>query len=197
MNPSSTETASGPPDFDSPNSSADSTGGGLNGSQPGNAGGFLTGRSGLIVPLVLAGLSTYLVFGMVTMNVPENTDFPGPRFYPLLLAIAGYVLAVLLVLDVLRKPEHREPEDSAAYRFHSDWKAVAWLVGGFLVFALGIEFLGWIIAGALLFWCVARGVGSKRPVFDISLALVFSSLIYLGFSVGLGLSLPSGLLGGI
>ncbi|KAA9393317.1 tripartite tricarboxylate transporter TctB family protein [Kocuria coralli] len=133
---------------------------------------------------------------MVTMPVGEDTDFPGPRFYPMLLAIVGYLLALLLVLEILRKPEHPE-QDEVEYRFYSDWKAVAWLVGGFLIFAVGIEFLGWIVAGALLFWCVARGVGSKRPIFDLSLALVFSSLIYLGFAVGLGLNLPSGLLGGL
>lgn len=156
-----------------------------------------SGRSGLVVPLLLAGLSTYLLVGIVTMSVPENTDFPGPRFYPLLLTVAGYLLAVLLVLDVLRKPQSRDAEDAATYRYHSDWQALAWLVGGFLVFSLGIEFLGWIIAGALLFWCVARGIGSKRPIFDLSLALVFSSLIYIAFAVGLGLNLPSGLLGGL
>lgn len=197
MNSPSTETTSGPPWDTPPASSAESAAGQGRASEPGRGQGFLPGRSGLVIPLVLAGISTYLVYGMVTMTVPENTDFPGPRFYPMLLAIVGYILAALLVLDVLRHPEKRDAEDAASYTFHSDWKAVAWLVGGFLLFALGIEFLGWIIAGALLFWCVARGVGSKRPVFDLSLALVFSSLIYLGFAVGLGLNLPSGLLGGL
>jgi putative tricarboxylic transport membrane protein len=73
---------------------------------------------------------------------------------------------------------------------------VIWSVAGFLVFALTIEVLGWILAAALLFWAVARGIGSRRPLFDISLALVLSSAIYLAFSVGLGLNLPSGILGG-
>lgn len=158
--------------------------------------GFFTGRSGLVVPLILAGVSTYLLYGMVTMDIPDDTDFPGPRFYPLLLAVAGYLLSIALTIDMVRHPQQREREDVAAYRFHSDWKALAWLIGGFLIFALGIELLGWIIAAALLFWCVARGVGSSRPLFDISLALVFSSLVYLAFDVGLGLNLPSGVLGG-
>lgn len=160
--------------------------------------GFMAGRSGLVVPLVLAGISTYLVYGIVTMSVPEDTEFPGPRFYPLLLTVAGYVLALLLVLEVVRKPSPPDESNSlGVYRFHSDWTALAWLVGGFLVFSVGLEFLGWIIAAALLFWCVARGVGSRRPLFDISLSLVVSSLIYLAFAVGLGLNLPSGLLGGL
>ena len=74
---------------------------------------------------------------------------------------------------------------------------MAWTIGGFLLFTITLEFLGWILAGALLFWFVARGMGSRRTLFDVSLALVVSSAIYLAFDVGLGLNLPSGLLGGI
>ena len=70
------------------------------------------------------------------------------------------------------------------------------VVFGFLAFALTLEVLGWILAAALLFWAVARGFGSRRPLFDISLALLVSSAIYLAFTVGLGLTLPSGILGG-
>ncbi|WP_313564827.1 tripartite tricarboxylate transporter TctB family protein [Mobilicoccus sp.] len=73
---------------------------------------------------------------------------------------------------------------------------MAWCVGGFALFAATLDLLGWILGAAVLFWCVARGIGSTRPVFDASLALVVSSLVYLAFSVGLGLTLPSGLLGG-
>lgn len=157
-----------------------------------SSGGFWAGRSGLVVPLIMASISTYLVYGLITMDVPEGTDAPGPQFYPLLLAVAGYVLSVLLVVDVLRAPQQEDQQKP-----RSQWASVAWLIGGFLVFATGIEVLGWIIAAALLFWCVARGAGSTRPVFDLSLALVFSSVIYLAFAVGLGLNLPSGLLGGL
>ncbi|MFE7629782.1 tripartite tricarboxylate transporter TctB family protein [Kocuria sp. NPDC057446] len=159
-------------------------------------GGRMHGRSGLVVPLLLAAFSTYLLIGILTMQVPEGTDFPGPKFFPGILMVAGYLLAALLVLHYLRSPEHPEELSRSTYRTHSDWSAVIWSVAGFLVFALTIEFLGWILAAAVLFWAVARGFGSRRALFDISLALVLSSAIYLAFSAGLGLNLPSGLLGG-
>lgn len=154
------------------------------------------GRSGLVVPLLLTGFCTYLLVGILTMEVPEGTDFPGPKFYPGLLVTAGYVLSALLVLHYLRTPEHPEELSGRRWTTHSDWSAVIWSAGGFLAFALTIEVLGWILAGALLFWAVAQGFGSRRRLFDISLALVLSSAIYLAFSVGLGLNLPSGVLGG-
>jgi putative tricarboxylic transport membrane protein len=155
-----------------------------------------SGRSGLLLSLVMAAFSTYLLFGILTMDVREGVDFPGPRFFPGILMIAGYILAVILALHYLRSPEHPEETSTQQYRTFTDWKAVVWAVGGFLVFALTLELLGWIIAGALLFWTVAKGFGSRRPLFDISLALLISSGIYLAFAVGLGLNLPSGILGG-
>ncbi|MGX5357230.1 tripartite tricarboxylate transporter TctB family protein [Kocuria sp. KH4] len=153
------------------------------------------GRSGLVLPLIMTAFSSYLLHGILTMAVPEGTDFPGPRFYPGILMVAGYVLAALMVLHYLRSPEPVEETGGRTYRTYTDWSALVWAVGGFLVFALTLEFLGWILAAALLFWCVARGVGSRRHLFDISLALTLSSVIYLAFDVGLGLNLPSGLLG--
>lgn len=164
--------------------------------QPRGGGSWWGGRSGLLLPLVLGAFSTYLLVGALTMEIPEGTDFPGPAFYPLLLVVAGYVLAALLVIHYLRTPEHPEELSDRTWRTHSDWSAVVWSVAGFLFFALTIEVLGWLLAAAAVFWAVARGFGSRRPLFDISLALLLSSAIYLAFAVGLGLNLPSGILGG-
>ncbi|WP_298746691.1 tripartite tricarboxylate transporter TctB family protein [uncultured Serinicoccus sp.] len=160
--------------------------------------GFWHGRSGLVVPALLAAFTTYLLVGVLTMEVPEGTDFPGPRFFPLILIALGYLLSVLLVLHYLRHPEPVDTgdQDGGQWRTFTDWRAVAWCVGGFLVFALTIELLGWILAAAVLFWCVARGIGSTRGLFDASLALVVSSAVYLAFAQGLGLNLPAGVLGG-
>lgn len=157
---------------------------------------WFLGRSGLLFPLLLAAASTWIVVGNLTMPVPDGTAFPGPRFYPGLLAVAGYVIAALLALHYIRTPEHPEERSDRSYHWFTDWVAVVWCVGGFLAFALLLAPLGWIVAGALLFWCVARGMGSRRPVFDISVALLVSSAIYLLFAVGLSLPLPSGILGG-
>ncbi|WP_217428552.1 tripartite tricarboxylate transporter TctB family protein [Microlunatus speluncae] len=173
------------------------------------------GRSGLIMAGILAAFATYLIIGVAVMEVPEGTDPPGPEVFPMIIAIAGYVVAVLLAVSWLRTPtparpatfaedddvpeeQRREAEEAAKvpYRAFSDWRSIAWAVGGFAAFAAVLEFAGWIIAAALLFWCVARAMGSRRPLFDLTLALTVSSLVYLAFGVALGLNLPSGILGG-
>ena len=43
---------------------------------------------------------------------------------------------------------------------------------------------------------MARGFGSTRPLFSLVVGLTVSSLAYIAFDMTLGLSLPSGLLGG-
>nr|WP_269436875.1 tripartite tricarboxylate transporter TctB family protein [Arthrobacter gengyunqii] len=164
--------------------------------------------------MVVAGISTYLLVGILTMNVPHGAASPGPKFFPGLIAAGGYVLAILLAVDTLRHPspptapvyEYGDDAEaqalaqeraSVSYRTYSDWKALGTAFAGFLAFAILIEPLGWILAAALLFWAVAHAVGSRRPLFDISVALVLSSLIQLAFGAGLGLNLPAGILGGI
>jgi putative tricarboxylic transport membrane protein len=158
-------------------------------------GGRLHGRGGLVIPLVMALVSTYVVIGIAMMEVPPDTTFPGPKFFPTILAVAGYVLAALLTLHYLRHPD--EKADQTEYRTYSDWTAFAWIVGGIAVFILLLDLLGWIVAGGLLFWCVTRAFGSSRPAFDVSVAFTVSSAIYLIFGVALGLPLPSGILGGL
>ncbi|XNZ00786.1 tripartite tricarboxylate transporter TctB family protein [Micrococcus luteus] len=182
---------------------------------PAPSAGFGHGRSGLVVPLILAAFSTYLLVGVFTMEVPEGTDPPGPAFFPTIVLVAGYVVAVLLALRIVKTPEPAEPatfgehedvseeerlaaEEASAveYPTFTDWRCVAWALGGFLAFSALLQFAGWIIAAALLFWCVARAMDSRTPLRDLVVALTVSSLVYLAFGVALGLNLPSGLIGG-
>ncbi|MFB4197223.1 tripartite tricarboxylate transporter TctB family protein [Streptomyces carpaticus] len=84
-----------------------------------------------------------------------------------------------------------------AYRTHTDWRSVGIIVGTFLLFTAALEPVGWLLSAALLFFGVAYALDGKRPVFDMSLSLAVSAVIQLAFSAGLGLNLPSGILGGV
>ncbi|WP_424465778.1 tripartite tricarboxylate transporter TctB family protein [Pseudoclavibacter helvolus] len=82
-------------------------------------------------------------------------------------------------------------------RTGTDWKTLAIVFAALAGTALLLEPLGWIITAAALFWVVAYALGSKRHLFDIGVAFLFSSLVQLSFSAGLGLTLPSGILSGV
>lgn len=159
------------------------------------AGSFWRGRSSLLMPALLGAFSLFLLVGGGLLEAGD-TEFPGPRFVPMIVGACGTLLAIGLALGTLRTPEPVEETSGRRYRTYSDFAALAWVVGGFLAFALLLNVLGWILAGALLFWSTAHGFGSRRPVFDILIALFLSSLVYLIFGTGLGLVLPSGILGG-
>lgn len=165
--------------------------------------GWWTGRAGLLFPLILAALATYMLVGQLMMDVAEDVDRPGPQFMPALIITAMYVLAVLIALDIVRRPQLPEmavvtdpAEVGKVHAWYSDWPRLAWAIGGVAVFAVLLVPLGWIISAALLFWCIARSMGSVRVLFDISLALLFSSAVYLIFGVLLAVDLPSGLIFG-
>lgn len=156
---------------------------------------FWEGRSTLLMPAILGGLSLFLLIGSAMLD-PGEAEFPGPRFLPVIVGSIGLTLAVLLAAQALRRPEPVDDPAPGRYRTYSDFAALAWVVGGFLAFALLLPHLGWILAGALVFWCTAHGFGSRRPLFDVLVALFLSSLVYLVFDTALGLNLPSGILGG-
>ncbi|PWH05135.1 tripartite tricarboxylate transporter TctB family protein [Brachybacterium endophyticum] len=164
----------------------------------------------LSVPLVLAAFALYLLVGLVTMDLPEGTTFPGPRFVPAIVAAGIAVLVIAQVVTVLRqraplaadrvRPAGRDETEGIAgtvsRRPGIAWGSFAWAVGGFAVFSVTLPFLGWVLGAALLFWCVSRAFGSRRPLLDVVIALAVSSVAYICFDMALGLSLPSGLLGG-
>lgn len=164
---------------------------------------------GLTMPVIISAFATYLVVGIVTMAVPEGTAFPGPQFFPGIIAAGLYALAAALVVSAIRElraaPAARvaELEAEAAGEqvtrirpVRVDVRSLAWVVVPFFAFAFLLEILGWIIAAGLLFWCVARAFGSKRPLQSLAVGLTVSSVAYIGFDMLLGMPLPSGILGG-
>ncbi|RUR01032.1 tripartite tricarboxylate transporter TctB family protein [Labedella endophytica] len=165
---------------------------------------------GLTMPVIVAAFATYLLVGILTMRVPAATDFPGPQFFPAIVAAGLYAFAALLAVSAIREiralPQDYEEDllaaenddDAPAGRsVRVDVRSLAWVVGSFVGFALVLQVLGWVISASLLFWCVARGFGSDKPVNSLLVGLTMSSLAYIGFSMVLGLPLPSGILGGI
>jgi putative tricarboxylic transport membrane protein len=162
--------------------------------------------------MLVIGLA--LVVGTVTMRVPDTATSPGPQVFPAIVAALVLIVAVLLAIDVLRKPEAATVEiarpaapgdvddldldgEPVERRPTSNHRALLGALGTVVVFIAALTPLGWLLAGAVLFWGIARSLGSQRPVFDIFLALAISSIVQLAFSAGLGLNLPPGILEGI
>lgn len=160
-----------------------------------------TGRSGLVVAVLVFALAVYLTYGILTMEVPGSAATPGPAFFPVIIAACAYLLAVVLTVQMLRTPMAPDPEllypDNTRHRTQTDWKSLGMTLGAFLAFTAMLVPVGWILSAAMLFWFVARAMGSPRPVMDLGIALVFSCAVQAFFSAGLDLNLPAGILEGI
>lgn len=191
---------------------------------------WYTGRSELIVVAGVLVLAIGLTVGIVTMQVPEGTSFPGPQFFPIIVTVFLYGVAIALAISVMVSPRRAHvaddptelstdmledlggidetteirvvaPEDLVAAQTdvpeaRLDWKTIGITVGAIAAFIVALPLLGWLISAAGLFWALAWAFGSKRPLFDIGIAVIVSSIVQLAFGLGLGLSLPAGILEG-
>ncbi|SHI55818.1 putative tricarboxylic transport membrane protein [Nocardiopsis flavescens] len=184
----------------------------------GGARAWWRGRSEIFVGLLTVGIGAFLAVQTASMHVPDNSASPGPQLFPALVAALMIVLGSALALQVARRPAP-EPDDGGADRpegagvvgdlvegesphtaapaTHSDWRTVGTVLGSVVLFALLLQPVGWLLSGALLFFGVAWAFGGRRPLFEATVALVYSSVVQLAFVAGLGLNLPSGILGGV
>ncbi len=71
------------------------------------------------------------------------------------------------------------------------------LAGAFLLNALLIERLGWVISGALLFALSAFALGNRHHVRGLAIGIALSLITFYAFAIGLGVNLPAGILDGI
>lgn len=192
---------------------------------------FWSGRSELIMPVLVAGLATWVAYETATMTV-LGTSVPGPQFFPTIVCVLLFAVALVHAIQILRTPRPPDPTDDAenadissdllgdladatergrrriagqnpqatlptGWKTYTDWRTVGLVAGGIAAFILVLPVLGWVFSAAGLFWVVCKALGSKRPLFDLVISLVFASVIQLAFNAGLGLNLPSGFLEGL
>jgi putative tricarboxylic transport membrane protein len=87
----------------------------------------------------------------------------------------------------------RVPDDPAERGEHAFLLAAfAWITAGLVAQMLLIGNAGFVIAGVVLFTCVARGFGSTRWLRDAIIGLVLAVLVFLFFVRFLNVNLPAG-----
>lgn len=160
---------------------------------------FFSGRSELVVPALMLALALFLTWQTATMEV-LGKSVPGPQFFPTIVCVLLYGVVIAHTIQIFRSPRGGAAAPAAEekqYKTQSDWKTMGMVVAGVIGFILILPYAGWILSAAALFWVVARALGSKKALFDVSIALLFSCVIQLAFNAGLGLNLPAGFLEGL
>jgi len=156
-------------------------------------------RVELGVAALLAVVGVVVIVDAMGLDVPYSQSDPvGPRAVPYLVGALLLTCAVLLAVNVLRgghgEAEEGEDVDLSA---PTEWRVVVPLVLAFLANVLLIDVLGWVISGALLFFCSSWALGSRHVVRDLVISVALALVTFYGFYVGLGVLLPAGVLEGI
>ena len=107
-------------------------------------------------------------------------------------------MSALYALDVSRGGVgEQEAGEDIELGHPADWRTVGMLAGAFLLNALLIERLGWVISGSLLFALSAFALGNRHHVRGLAIGIALSLLTFYAFAIGLGVNLPAGILQGI
>jgi putative tricarboxylic transport membrane protein len=155
-------------------------------------------RSGAEIALSLGVVALGIGIAAVTATLPGEGGYAGigPNFIPAVVAAGIILLGIWLSYEAF----------SGGWRSRSDSNEVfesnpfLWVSAGLFAHMALIGWAGFVVAGTVLFACVARGFGSRRWVRSVAAGLVLSAAIFLFFVKLLNVNLPAGwlapLLGG-
>ena len=109
----------------------------------------------------------------------------GPGYFPFWLSVLLGVLGAVLALSALA-PRAQRTEIGRL-----DWQSTLWIVGAVLLFAFLLEYLGVVLAMAVLVLVASRGSHEFTWRGALGSTLVLAVLVYLVFVVGLHLQFPA------
>jgi len=156
--------------------------------------GLAGARSELIISagVLLLGVGATVV----AWSLPEAGGYAriGPNVAPKIVSAGLILLGIWLLAETLTGGyRSRVPDDPAERGEHAFlFSAFAWITAGLVAQMLLIGNAGFVIAGAVLFTCIARGFGSTRWLRDAVVGLVLAVLVFLFFVRFLNVNLPAG-----
>ena len=153
-------------------------------------------RSPAEVALSLGVLALGIGAAAGTAMLPSEGGYAGigPNFVPGVVAAGLMLLGAWLTYEALaggwRSAAPDDPHERGEHPFHLP--SFAWISLGLFGHMALIGKGGFVLAGAVLFACVARGFGSSRPARDVAIGLVLALAVFFFFVKLLNVGLPAG-----
>jgi len=142
--------------------------------------------------LLLLGLIT--IWDTSRMLVPDGTSVISPKSFSYVIGSFLVITSVLLISEILRGnsgvPEGTEASDPFQ---KADFKTMAQVVAAISANVILLDLLGFIVAATASFWGVAYAFGARKYLKDLMVAIIFSVIVYFGFTQGLNINLPAGI----
>ena len=116
------------------------------------------------------------------------------RLFPRLIGVGNLIIGVWYAVDVLRGGNAAPAADAedVDLALPTDWRSVGFIALALLAYVLLIERAGFIIASVALFEIAAFGMGSRRYLRDLAIAILLAVVVYYAFTEGLSVRLPAG-----
>lgn len=132
------------------------------------------------------------------MDIPQGGSIISPQTFPYLVAgfltLVGFVLVTQVLRGKYGTPEGTEPGEE----FQSaDFKTMIMFAAAIAIHVVLLEKGGYVIAATVSFWGVSFAFGSRKYLKDLMLSIIFATLVYLIFSIGLNINLPAGIFDGV
>jgi putative tricarboxylic transport membrane protein len=148
--------------------------------------------AGLAIGLGLIAIASVIGFDTVQMRVPPTYARVGPQIFPYIIAIGMAITGAHIAWK-----SYRGGDDVIDEVEPTDWKSVGIIVAGLIAHMNLLKPLGFVPAGLILFLSVAFAFGSRRYGRDAIVGFLLVLFAYVGFTYGLGLQLPPGILKGL
>jgi putative tricarboxylic transport membrane protein len=151
----------------------------------------VTSRAELALSLGVLALGAGVA--AVTATLPSEGGYAGigPNFIPAVVAAGLILLGAWLTYEALRGGWRHRSEHTERF----DARAFAWVSAGLFAHMVLIGSGGFVVAGTVLFACVARGFGSRRDATNVLLGLALTIGVFVFFVKLLNVNLPAGWLG--
>ncbi len=154
-------------------------------------------RSTALATIVLGGL--LLLFGIASVtqaaSLSNNGNAVGPATAPWVIGVLLLLVGVLMVLrgrTAYRDTASDRPTHQTEVQ---DWKRLGILLGGLVVFAIIVQFLGYVVSATLLFGLTAIVLGAPDRAKAFAYGFVVASGVFLLFDVVIGMLAPGRRLG--
>jgi len=155
-------------------------------------------RSPAEIALSLGVLALGIGVAAVTATMSSEGGYAGigPNFMPGVVGVGIILLGLWLAFEAFTGGWRNAGEQTEVF----ERNPFLWVSAGLFAHMVLIGWAGFVIAGSVLFVCVARGFGSRRLIRDLSIGIVLALGVYLFFVKLLNVNLPAGwlapLLGG-
>lgn len=148
--------------------------------------------AGLAIGLGLIAIASVIGFETMQMRVPPSYARVGPQIFPYIIALGMVLTGAFIAWKSYRGGDEVIDEVEP-----TDWKNVGIILLGLIAHMNLLRPAGFVPAGVVLFMSVTFAFGSRRFGRDAMIGFFLVLFAYIGFTYGLGLQLPPGILKGL